>query len=202
MKHGWSAETIDSLWWPIYYQSLAKLTDPDKLRIQKFFVNKRMPTLQREQKYYDKTTSSGHCKQCRLYNETEDHIIRCQIPTRQKIRDEWRKEFSKFLSESHTSSAIRDAICHGFYNWLESGRNTIGIPSVPTRKSDVMQVYHMQANIGWQHYVRGRIIIDWGSLINKHLVTQRKYQFQRRTVGDESIINKLEIHFTTMGSTK
>jgi hypothetical protein len=33
-KYGWTAKTINSLWWPIYFRSLAKLSDPDKLRIQ------------------------------------------------------------------------------------------------------------------------------------------------------------------------
>jgi hypothetical protein len=60
-----------------------------------------------------------------------------------------------FLSESHTPAAIRDAICYGFYNWLESGRNTPGIPSLPTRKTAVMRAYNEQANIGWQHFVQG-----------------------------------------------
>jgi ribonuclease HI len=59
MKYGWSTKLIDSIWWPVYFQSLAKLPDPDKLRIQKF-VNNRMPTLYREQKYYNKTTSTGY----------------------------------------------------------------------------------------------------------------------------------------------
>jgi hypothetical protein len=46
-KYRW---TIDSLWWPIYFQSLAKLSDPDKLCIQKF-VDNRLPTLYWDQKY-------------------------------------------------------------------------------------------------------------------------------------------------------
>jgi hypothetical protein len=32
-KHGWTSKIIDSLWWPIYFLSLAKLSDLDKLRI-------------------------------------------------------------------------------------------------------------------------------------------------------------------------
>jgi hypothetical protein len=43
------------------------------------------------QKYYKQESSSGYCKQSRLYSETEDHIIRCRVPSRRKIRNEWRK---------------------------------------------------------------------------------------------------------------
>jgi hypothetical protein len=147
---------------------LGKLADPDKMRIQKF-VDNRWPTLYREQKYYKKATSTGYCKQCHLYNGKEDHIIRCRTPAQQKIRDEWRKEIKAFLSEQHTPIEIRDAICHGFFKWLESGRNTPGIPALPHRKADIIKVYNNQESIGWQHFVRGRLDIEWGNLINKHL---------------------------------
>jgi hypothetical protein len=116
-KHGWTSQIIDLLWWPIYFQSLAKLSDPDKLRIQKF-VNNRLPTLYRDQKYHKKPTGTGYCRQCHLHNESEDHILRCRTPSRQTIRNKWRKELTTFLSESHTPVAIRYAIGHGFYNWL------------------------------------------------------------------------------------
>jgi hypothetical protein len=68
-KYGWTSKTIDSIWWPIYFQSLLRLSDPNKLRIKKF-INNRLSMLQREQKYYRKETTSGHCKQCKLYIET------------------------------------------------------------------------------------------------------------------------------------
>jgi hypothetical protein len=178
-KYGWTAKLIDALWWPIYFQPLAKLTDPDKLRIQKF-VNNRWPTSYREPKYYNKTTSTGYCKQCHLYNQNEDHMLRCRIPSRQKIRNEWREELTTFLSEPHAPKAIREAICDGFFRWLESGRNTPGILTLPTRNAEVMQVYNDQANIGWQHFVCGKMLIKGGTLINKHLSNQKKYMFNAK----------------------
>lgn len=182
-KHGWTTNIIDSIWWPVYFQSLSKLPDPDKLRVKKF-INNRLPTLQREQKYYRKENTSGHCKQCKLYIETEDHIIRCRTPSRQKIRDEWRNTLTNFLSESHTPKAIRDALCHGFYTWLESGRDTTDIPPPPRNNSEVMRIYEAQTNIGWHHFPRGRLTIEWGSLINQHLATQPQHQFNAEHWGN------------------
>jgi hypothetical protein len=181
-KYGWTTQTIESLWWPVYFQSLTELSDPDRLRIQKF-VNNRWPMLYREQKYYERATTTGYCRQCHLYNEKEDHIIRCRTPARQKIMDVWRKEVTTYLSEQHTPNTIRDAICHGFYTWLESGRNTPGIPSLPHRQTEVMKAYNNQETIGWQHYVRGRMTIEWGNLINKHLAMQKKYKFNAEQWG-------------------
>jgi hypothetical protein len=48
------------------------------------------------------------------------------------------------MKATQTARAIRDAICHGFYSWLETGRKTSNIPKLPTRALDVMQVYDMQ----------------------------------------------------------
>jgi hypothetical protein len=84
-------------------------------------------------------------------------------------------ELTQFLSEALTPQEVREAICYGFYNWLESGKNTPGISMLPHRK--VMQIYYNQSNIGWQHFVRGRMIIDWGRLVNQHWATQKQYKF-------------------------
>jgi hypothetical protein len=39
-KYGWNSSTIETIWRPVYFQSLAKLPDPDKLRIKKFVNNR------------------------------------------------------------------------------------------------------------------------------------------------------------------
>jgi ribonuclease HI len=79
-QYTWSSWDIDSIWWPVYYQSLAKLSDQDKLCINKF-VNNRWPTKYREHKYYTRPTGLSYCLQCKLYSENEDHIIRCRTPS-------------------------------------------------------------------------------------------------------------------------
>jgi hypothetical protein len=109
-KHRWTSKIINLIWWPIYYQSLSKLLDSDKLCIMKI-TNNRWPMLHREQKYNRKETNSSN-KQYRLYTKMEDHIIRCRVQSRQKIRNKWQKEFTTFLSKSHTPKAICDAICY------------------------------------------------------------------------------------------
>jgi hypothetical protein len=58
-KYQWPSQTMCSIWWPVYYQSLSKLSNPDKLRSKKF-VNNVWPTLDREQKYYNRSTSYQH----------------------------------------------------------------------------------------------------------------------------------------------
>jgi hypothetical protein len=150
-NYSWTSNDIESIWWPVYYQSLAKLSDPDKLRIKKF-VNNRWPTKYREHKYYNRPTGTSYCLQCKLYSENEDHIIRCHTSTRQAIRTEWRKELEQYLSESHTPRSIRDAICYGFFSWLEMGRHKSTIPTMPTRPPATIEAYNTQTTIGWHHF--------------------------------------------------
>jgi hypothetical protein len=83
VKHNWLASDIASIWWPVYYQSLAKLPENDKLRIKKF-VSNHWPTLHHEQKYYKCLTGSSYCKKSNLHSKTEYHIIRCLSSSRQK----------------------------------------------------------------------------------------------------------------------
>jgi hypothetical protein len=93
-------------------------------------------------------------------------------------------------------------ICHGFFTWLENGRNTLDIPLLPRQETKVMRVYDNQTEIGWQHFVRVRMVIEWGNLINDHLSTQRRYTFSAEYWGSKNIVNKLEIHIRIMGTKK
>jgi hypothetical protein len=163
-KHNWNNSTINSICWQAYHQSLKKLTENEKRCIRKFIHN-LWPTLYREQKY--KTHPSSLCKKCRLYNEKEDHILRCRNPTRQHIRDKWRKEIEEYLSKSHTPPAVKQYMCQGFFAWLENGRY-INQPILNQDKA-VEKVIKIQENIGWPHFVRARIAIEWGHIVNDHI---------------------------------
>jgi hypothetical protein len=122
----------------VYFQSLAKLSYPDKLRIKKF-VDNRWPTKYREHKYYNRPTGSSYCLHCKLHSKNEDHIIRCRTPTRQTIRTEWRRELEQYLSETHTPRPLRDAMCHGFFSWLKMERDKTNIPNMPTQSPSVIE---------------------------------------------------------------
>jgi ribonuclease HI len=52
----WPNNIIDSIWWKPYYNSLAKLSFPEKVLVYKF-INDRLPTKAREHKYYSFETN-------------------------------------------------------------------------------------------------------------------------------------------------
>jgi hypothetical protein len=48
-----------------------------------------------------------------------------------------------------------------------------------------MRIYEIQLNIGWNHFAIGRWTIEWGSLINQHLATQSRHQFNAEHWGSK-----------------
>jgi Reverse transcriptase (RNA-dependent DNA polymerase) len=170
-KHGWSNSTTNSIWWQAYHQSITKLPDSDKIKIRKF-INNLWPTLKKRQKY--KQYPSSLCQQCRLYTETEDHILRCRTPSRQRIRDAWKQEITTYLDKSHTPVEVKYHLSHGMFHWLENGRYSSPAPTSPPQNSLLARTITTQDNIGWQHFIRGRASMEWGTLINQHLGTQKR----------------------------
>jgi hypothetical protein len=116
-KYGWNSTMIDSIWWQPYNGSITKLSALDKRRVKKF-INNKIPTMHRNENYYGYKTSLCPC--CKLYSETEDHIIRCRIPSRQQIHDKRHKEIAEYLLAVDTPLEVKYSICHGFFSWLEN----------------------------------------------------------------------------------
>jgi hypothetical protein len=91
---------------------------------------------------------------------------------------------TEYLKESHTTGHIRDTICQGLFTWLEMGRDKHNIPQVPTN-SRTIATYQTQTALGWHHFVRGRMAIEWGNAINDHLARQTQYSFSAETWGNK-----------------
>jgi ribonuclease HI len=164
IKHAWSNRTIDNIWWQIYNLSLLNLNSHEKTIIFKFIHN-RLPTKARDNKYYN--FRSKHCDQCQCDSEDDDHIILCRSVNRQQHRQDWIHEIETYLSEFHTPASIRKAILHHLSNWLEP--NSKAEHDEFLNQEDIIKVTAKQQDIGWSHFIRGRLSIDWGNLINNHL---------------------------------
>jgi hypothetical protein len=76
-----------------------------------------------------------------------------------------------FLSLPHTPQDVRDAICNSLQLWLDPSNTEDIIDTV--EKKEVTEALKSQYKIGWQHFVRGRVSIDWGAIINVHLQTNK-----------------------------
>ena len=125
----------------------------------------RLSTRKREK--YRKPYSCNKCSQCFVNVEDENHIIQCQINSRKLLRQAWITDLSTFLSGYHTPLAVKDTILSKATSWLyrESNQLTTEYDS----QSYLDDAISMQDKIGWDHFVRGRLAIEWGRVINIHL---------------------------------
>jgi hypothetical protein len=163
----WSNRIIDNIWWQIYHLSVSKLSDYEKVIIVKF-INNRLPTKTRDNKYYHYRTKN--CDQCQSDFEDEDHVILCRSIKRQQLRQSWINDITSYLSEPHTPASIREAIVFNLTNWFEPQDNAE--PLDHFHQHDIGMAINKQHAIGWRHFIRGRVSLDWGNLINNHLASE------------------------------
>jgi hypothetical protein len=74
----------------------------------------------------------------------------------------------KFLSKHHTPLAVKQYIIHGLFTWLENGCYHTELPP-PATYLRIKRTMAIQENIGWNHFVCGRIAIEWGHIINNQI---------------------------------
>ena len=66
-------------------------------------------------------------------------------------------------------SDVRQAIALGIHSWLEPFKKDRLLYALNQLPEDIKYIYDQQTNIGWDHFIRGRISISWGDYINKAL---------------------------------
>jgi hypothetical protein len=161
-------QTLDCIWWTVHGNALKVLPSRDRMRIQKF-IHKRWATNHREAKYYSHRKPA--CSVCDNQDEDEDHILRCPADSREKIRQDLRDQLHEFLKQPHTPDAIRIPVISGILAWLHHKE----IPTLDRESSaDLIKAYKVQGDIGWGQAMRGRIAVQWRTLIQHHLDTLNK----------------------------
>jgi hypothetical protein len=125
-----------------------------------------MPTQKRES--YRHSFKSNKCAKCSTSIEDENHILKCRIKSRKTLQRQWIGEVSSYLSGSTTPIFVQDAIVEQLTIWLEPPL-LCTIP-VYDPHNFLDNALSMQQQIGCNNFVRGRLAIEWGRLINRHYI--------------------------------
>lgn len=168
-KFKWAPHIPDLIWWKIHGLALKKCSPENRTRIQKFNFD-RLPTNHREGKYYDHIKDV--CSECHSHNETDDHIIKCIASKRSEIRCKCIRAVQTYLSGKFTPSQVRIVIIEGVKAWITNQPLPDIRAMVPKASQTLIQAYEQQTQIGWRHFMRGRIATAWGAMINHHLIEQ------------------------------
>jgi hypothetical protein len=116
-------------------------------------------------KYYSFRTK--YCNHCQGENEDEDHILRCLSISRSKSQEAWLRYILEYLSEAHTPPSVKKSIIFYFHKWIKSLEINETVINGDT--SLFSKAIHQQHDIGWTHFVRGRLSIEWGNIVQTHL---------------------------------
>lgn len=168
-KYSWSESTINSIWWLVHSTALKKLVFHDRVRVQKCIHN-RQSTKKRMK--YRHPFKSNKCSKCNTI-EDENHIMRCRVITRKDIRSEYLQEMSDYLSGSSTPIYVKEIIMQKITEWLELQLPTTSNTdsTISTANTYLDDAINLQNKIGWDQFIRGRITMEFGYLINRHLHT-------------------------------
>ena len=177
-KYEWDDITTDNIWWNVHAKSLRKLQLHNRIRINKFIHN-HCSTFSRDHLHYKHKPEA--CNTCSHSEETEDHILQCKTFSRRKLRKSWTKEILD-MDKITIPLNIRKAISLGIKGWLE--KSPIDDEMLDNFSTKIQQAFRHQSKIGWDHFVRGRISITWGNLLND---TITKQQFDAEKWGTQII---------------
>jgi hypothetical protein len=169
-KYDWSQDIPDKIWWKCNEKALDQLHINDRARIQKFLFN-RWATNHREALYY--AHAQAACSACQEPDETADHILRCSDPRRIEIRTQWLAELAEYMTDHHTPSEVNDVIISGLSTWFKAEPHTSSRHIHPSSSADLRKAVREQNQIGWDHFVKGRLTKEWASFIN-HEMTRKK----------------------------
>jgi hypothetical protein len=166
----WKNNIIDKIWWEGYENSINSINPSKKRFIQKF-VHKKLPTNYRQNKYYDYKTSL--CSQCNEEIETQEHMIRC---TGCRLRTGTRKKYildlENIMEKHRINKSTTMVIKHCVNKWLHDEPSEYIDKLVPDASYTLKRAYKEQSEIGWDNWMKGRISIEWGTLVNHDIKNQ------------------------------
>ena len=95
------------------------------------------------------------------HQETIEHMLRCESPTRIKWRIQFMCALRKRLEYLETEFSIGETLCTAISEWLETG--IVIIDNYPPRFHAALAT---QTTIGWRHLFAGRLSQEWLQIQN------------------------------------
>jgi len=160
-KFKWAPGTTHQIEWQIIGTTLRRLTPPERIRIRKI-IHEWIPT--RVSPGNQPTEESDRlCPSCHRHQETPEHLIRCEAPSRRKIRLKLQIKlqsiFTKYLLDPH------------LYQMWWLGLITLDDPTTHSRAMYPTQfhpIFDNQSKIGWKQLYYGRITKQWNHYLSQH----------------------------------
>jgi hypothetical protein len=162
-RANWSDEIFDKVDWVAHYQAFKSFK-----RLQRLSISKLVHGLYHTNREAHKTY--GHTSNCPCCNSTEEtfnHIFTCPNVEVVTNRQEALTRLKDALISGKTPEKLIDALLHGLQSWTGrlAGDNICPLYRGTVLPDDIalVQAFHEQTAIGWDHLLRGRISQKWSN---------------------------------------
>jgi hypothetical protein len=159
---GWSRSTFYAIDWEAHKMAFTHNSRTKRIGVTKL-AHGLYHTNQQSNKYYGTTAL---CPCCGIATETLPHVFSCQSETAKQNRHEACTQLRERLTTLNTPEKITHSMIHGIFAW-ESCPDPARPQDTPHRGSvhpidcTLVQAYREQTEIGWEHFLRGRISLKW-----------------------------------------
>jgi hypothetical protein len=166
-SNNWNGKFLEKLWWkPCGVELLSRPKGEHKMLIK--YLHNRLPCNKKQNRYYGYLPNT--CCLCRNIEETQNHILQCKTcEKREDQRIQYLYNLNKYLIDSHTNEETRVVIIQFLTTWLNQQplpeMQTLIPEASPTLKKAVAE----QSEMGWEHWFKGRLTMEWATLYNHDL---------------------------------
>jgi hypothetical protein len=159
----WTPLVLDDIWWDIHDKEIQQFPVSPRSSLIKF-LHKRWPCNQREGRYYEYRTD--HCVYCTDVIETQDHVLCCPCPKREILRMKYLSNLRVLLLHYKTHNDLIIVLLHYIEHWLTGNMPVPVQQLLPNPSTELIQAVNAQHSIGWGHFFKGRMSIQWAYLFN------------------------------------
>jgi hypothetical protein len=158
-RFSWSNEIIEGIAWKCLALAIQRI-NRDVLITK--VCNDLLPTAETlcKMKYQYHDT----CILCHK-QETRDHILRCNAPSRIKWRQQYIGALRKRMDKMETEFSLKETLSTAIAEWLETGE--VDVSKYPIKYANAII---SQERIGWRHFFSGKISQEWAKLQNNSTI--------------------------------
>jgi len=160
-KYQWDRQTFYKINWNALEKATKILPRPSTIRMAKYTTNTLPVGMIMELR---NQWNEAYCPRCKCPNETPIHVIRCPSrPSRTLMKDSIEK-INKWMIDMRTEERMREQIIICTTSWIAQEEPVL---------EDCLQPIKNQLELGWDHFMAGRIHVSLQTHMEAHYKNTR-----------------------------
>ena len=172
-KYSWPTSTFRLIQWRLIGKAMNGFPQSDKTRIQKAMHN-WLPTNQHLCAIKYKDCKNAQCPRCSHPSESNLHLLCCNHPGQREVRSNWWQRWNQWHDNNHTEPQLRRILTDTVESWLTNNDHTVPLDTIHRLQSGLDSAIHDQNDIGWTHFMCGRIASKFNTHQHQWLQRERK----------------------------